>query len=64
MGKTENLKIEDADIVADLSGGRLACQEYLKRIAELKAENKQLKEKNEKLATGIKKAIDLLSKGG
>lgn len=35
-------KIEDADIVVDLSGGKLAGQEYKKRIKQLKAENEKL----------------------
>ncbi len=30
--------IEDADIVVDLSGGKLAAQEYRKRIKQLQAE--------------------------
>ena len=37
-------QIEDADIVVDISGGKLASQKYRQRIAELKAENAKLKE--------------------
>jgi len=36
--------IEDADVIADLSGGRLAVQAFRKRIADLQAENKRLRE--------------------
>lgn len=47
----EDKHIEEADIVIDLSGGRLAAQKYRERIADLQsqlakaeAENKRLRE--------------------
>ena len=34
------------------------------QVAELQAKNRRLEEKNEKLVTAIKTAVDFLSKGG
>lgn len=42
-------EIEDADIYADLSGGKLLIGKFRNRIADLKAENQQLKAENESL---------------
>lgn len=44
--------IEDADIVVDLSGGRLAAQEYRKRIADLQSALTKSEERIKKMSKG------------
>jgi predicted nuclease with TOPRIM domain len=47
--------IENADIIVDLSGGKLMAREYRNRIAALKAENAKLREE-------LKQAKDMAKK--
>jgi len=56
MSKLINPHIEDADIVADLSGGKLYILKAKERIEELKVDNKNLTKQRDGLLEACKVA--------